>query len=309
MTEKTEQELAELSKPGVPIPPMKQSLQSTKDSNWDGFSPVKDPVSQQVAGYEKSEDDIVFEANRQAGLEFGIPNTESEVARERAKIGHATTPDEENHLFAASMALDLLNRNDLNPAFIAPGLMKVQGRRRLIGISGKINAGKDTVATIINDILVDNNKASLEGVKFAEKLKQMCAILIGCTREQLEDREFKNTKLAHLNNMTPREIMIKIGDGLRGLLYEFVWIDGALSNDDVDAAVTDVRYPNEAQAIRKRGGLILRVESDRAQILDTPTETALDGRYDLFSYVLYNNGTISELYTMIETVLKEEGFI
>lgn len=270
---------------------------------------INSPRSEALPEYQQSEDDIVFLAKRAADAEYGQSETGTAIAEAKKKIGYTTTPDEE--VFEALAEMKLIDAGKLrtHAAFIANGVMKIQGGRRMIGISGKINAGKDTVATIINDILVREDKATLNGRKFAEKLKQMCAILIGCRREDLEDRTFKSTPLPGLNNMTPREIMIKIGDGLRGLLYERVWIDSTFDDEEQNTAVTDVRYPNEGAVIRQKGGILIRVESDRAEILDTPTETALDGRYDLFSYVLYNNGTIHDLYVMIETILKEEGYI
>ena len=80
----------------------------------------------------------------------------------------------------------------------------------LVAISGKINSGKDTVGNILQ-ILIDmphfSNKAvieyldkkdinySYENKKFADKLKDIVCMLIGCTREQLEDRDFKEKEL------------------------------------------------------------------------------------------------------------------
>ena len=80
----------------------------------------------------------------------------------------------------------------------------------ILSISGKIGSGKDTVGNILQ-ILIDmphfSNKAvieyldkkdinySYENKKFADKLKDIVCILIGCTREQLEDRDFKEKEL------------------------------------------------------------------------------------------------------------------
>lgn len=79
----------------------------------------------------------------------------------------------------------------------------------LIGISGKIGSGKDTVGNIIQ-ILTAMPHLNTEGVlsflkrdinspykikKFADKLKDIVCILIGCTRKQLEDRTFKEQEL------------------------------------------------------------------------------------------------------------------
>ena len=81
----------------------------------------------------------------------------------------------------------------------------------VIGISGKAQSGKDTVGKIIN-ILLNSPHLNNEGVltflrknvitdknwtikKFANKLKDILCLLIGCTRTQLEDETFKNTEL------------------------------------------------------------------------------------------------------------------
>ena len=80
----------------------------------------------------------------------------------------------------------------------------------LIGISGKINSGKDTVGKIIQ-ILTDSPQFNNEAVvnflkrdlpnpqfinkKFADTLKDFICVLLGCTREKLEDRDFKEAEL------------------------------------------------------------------------------------------------------------------
>ena len=77
----------------------------------------------------------------------------------------------------------------------------------LIGVSGKINSGKDTVGQIIQYLTNKSNaypfdlksdysyKSEWQIKKFADKLKDMVCILLGCTREQLEDRGFKEQEL------------------------------------------------------------------------------------------------------------------
>lgn len=76
----------------------------------------------------------------------------------------------------------------------------------LIGISGHIGSGKDTVYEIINHLSGNSRNAPyhelrtmldkpFENKKFAYKLKQIVALLLGCTVEDLEDREFKEKEL------------------------------------------------------------------------------------------------------------------
>jgi hypothetical protein len=87
----------------------------------------------------------------------------------------------------------------------------------LIGISGKIGSGKDTVGVIIQYLLClklntlaphqfkfedfvrspasNEIQSGFKIKKFADTLKDIVCLLIGCTREQLEDPDFKNTEL------------------------------------------------------------------------------------------------------------------
>ena len=86
----------------------------------------------------------------------------------------------------------------------------------IYSFSGKIGSGKDTAASIF-DILYANPHLNNEGVKvflkkeiktdnfyypnkwqikkFADKLKDIVCLLIGCTREDLENENFKSKEL------------------------------------------------------------------------------------------------------------------
>lgn len=90
----------------------------------------------------------------------------------------------------------------------------------IIAINGRIGSGKDTVGDIIQYLTssrvydktyeewntIKHDKEYLGGLyykgystwkvkKFADKLKDIVCLLTGCTREQLEDQEFKNREL------------------------------------------------------------------------------------------------------------------
>ena len=81
----------------------------------------------------------------------------------------------------------------------------------LIGVSGKISSGKDLVGQIIQFLTNTNGVTSWEAwkslqcegnkcssfqiKKFADKLKDCVCLILGCTRTQLEDHEFKDKEL------------------------------------------------------------------------------------------------------------------
>lgn len=108
----------------------------------------------------------------------------------------------------------------------------------IIGISGKKQSGKDTVGTIIQYLMsgekahyiawcnaleaYDNSaekESGWEVKKFADKLKDIVCLLIGCTREQLEDETFKNSELGeewwnYVNIMDKTDILPYLGTRL-----------------------------------------------------------------------------------------------
>jgi len=85
-------------------------------------------------------------------------------------------------------------------------------KNNLIALHGRMGSGKDTVAKIIQILtlfpqmktenvvkeIVKNKEFSnhiFEVKKFADKLKDIVCILIGCSRKDLEDRDFKEKPL------------------------------------------------------------------------------------------------------------------
>tara|TARA_R110000772_G_scaffold17946_3_gene49938 strand:+ start:104754 stop:105722 length:969 start_codon:yes stop_codon:yes gene_type:complete len=236
----------------------------------------------------------------------------------------------------------------------------------LIGISGKIGAGKDLVGQIIQYITTpeDSNEFTLEDYindsssylyagnkwtvkKFADKLKDTVCLLIGCTRADLEDREFKETPLGeewwyykiadniilprgyypnqsdndmceerYLVKATPRLFLQLMGtEAGRKIIHPNVWVNslfadytprpkgkahtledwselyvgGVCNNCGIDFSgykrqpyckkcteddsvqiypnwlITDVRFPNEINAIKKNGGITIRVNRPMSQ--------------------------------------------
>ena len=126
----------------------------------------------------------------------------------------------------------------------------------IIGISGIANSGKDLLAKIIQYLTegIDKsgvsyhewNEETLWGskefdwiiVKFADPLKECAAIMLGCEKEDFEDRKFKENPLPvewqdHFNDknpLTPRKVLTLLGtDFARKNLSENVWINAVFS--------------------------------------------------------------------------------
>jgi hypothetical protein len=216
----------------------------------------------------------------------------------------------------------------------------------IIGISGYIGSGKDTIANIIRD-----HDPSWEVVKFADKLKEVAAIILGVPRKNFEDRDYKLSELPDewnvwdkrptsgghevepfynndpvMRRMTVREFLQKLGtDAIRNGLHEDTWVNATMA-DYVQACwsylngtshnpngpyeypkwiITDVRFPNEFDAIKKRGGTMVRVFR-HGMTSSHISETALDTyEHDIY---ISNKGNIDDLVdkvrlSIIESIL------
>lgn len=141
----------------------------------------------------------------------------------------------------------------------------------LIGISGKLNGGKDFSAKLIqyhiaNERLKEHDggvskewrmedfmqlnperrfKESLFKTRsFAYKLKKMIAVLLDVSIHELEDREFKNFPLSNFGGKTPREMMQSIGtEWGRKLVYENIWASALINSWKPDAVQLHLLQP------------------------------------------------------------------
>lgn len=164
----------------------------------------------------------------------------------------------------------------------------------IIGISGKAGAGKDALATYLLEFLPDYQRR-----KFADPLKQVAVILTGWP-----DQHSAAGKAHFLPTygMTVGEFQQRLGtDCIRNVLHRDAWVIAALAdyNRDSKWIFTDVRFPNEAQAIRDRAGALIRVNrKHRPQLCGRSekheSETALDSWRD-WDFVFDNKDTLATL--------------
>ena len=72
--------------------------------------------------------------------------------------------------------------------------------------------------------------------------------------------------------------------------------------------ITDMRFPNEMEAVKKKDGITIRVNRNLEESKDQhESETELDNAE--FDYVIDNNGTIEELIEKVKEILIKEKLI
>jgi len=209
----------------------------------------------------------------------------------------------------------------------------------IIGIVGFQGAGKDTIA----DYLANIHQFRRES--FAGTLKDAVSSVFGWDRELLEGRTRHSREWReqvdpwwanHLGmpNLTPRWVLQYWGtEVVRKGFHDDTWIaslENKLRQSKDDVVISDCRFPNEIAAIKRAGGLVIRVQrgpepewfplaesvnagptnitwslskDQLAQYNVHASETAWIGTK--FDAVIDNNGTMDHLYQQINDLVQD----
>ena len=137
----------------------------------------------------------------------------------------------------------------------------------IIGITGLIGSGKDTIASHLVE------KYNYERYSWAIPLKDITAQLFGWDRDMLEGTtqsqrlereiadEWWSSKLN--KNWSPRYALQFIGtEVMRNALHPDIWILAGMKRiaGKTNVVIPDTRFPNEIKAIKEMGGVIWNVQ-------------------------------------------------
>lgn len=131
-------------------------------------------------------------------------------------------------------------------------------RPALIGITGAARAGKDTLGSGLA------LHAGFVRLSFAQPIRAFVADLLGLTVPELEP--IKEVSQSVLGGKTPRFAMQTLGtEWGRCMMDSDLWVRAAITkaaywrDQGRPVAITDVRFPNEAEAIRDAGGDVIKI--------------------------------------------------
>ncbi len=236
----------------------------------------------------------------------------------------------------------------------------------IIAINGLMGSGKDLIGKILqllhnndysakeaSDFLIEHGdngivRGGYEIKKFADRIKDVVCLLIGCGREQLEDQAYKTEyfynlktgKLLHVSELTEDVTVVystaewdrqlcnknedfwaqirvvlqyegsEIGRDKRG---ENSWVNSLFAeyrpakssgmekhNLDEDSLpkwiITDLRFKNEFEYIKERGGLLLQVNRwiDKALTKNEAVDLYAEGGVEVFGIDENGVGTLIE---------------
>jgi hypothetical protein len=170
---------------------------------------------------------------------------------------------------------------------------KLVPRIEVLGIAGYARSGKDSVAQELN-------KQGYVSMSFAGPIKKAISIL----DPKMEDgKSYKDIVAEHglesAKDKYPevRRLLQIFGTEVgRTMFGEDFWVDHALNSipDGLKVVFTDVRYPNEANAIKDFGGEVWWISREGIGPLnDHASENSLTDY--TFEFYIDNNGTLEEL--------------
>jgi hypothetical protein len=173
----------------------------------------------------------------------------------------------------------------------------------IVGLSGYARSGKDTVA----ELLCLNY--DYKRVSFADPMREALYVLspridsIVRLSEYVDDYGWDTAK----QNPEVRRLLQVFGTeiGRKQFGTDF-WVDMALKDLDSNSLVviSDVRFPNEAEAIKKLGGSIWRINRhNHSAVNGHLSEHAMDNY--MFNHVIYNDGTLDDLADEVFMLVKE----
>lgn len=172
----------------------------------------------------------------------------------------------------------------------------------VIGLAGPMGSGKSTAA---KDLA---KRAGFEILPFAEPLKRMLLALGVPHRNLYGSQREKAEPLALLGGRSARDAMKTLGtEWGRELISPTLWVNAWKKSAAGRVIIADdVRFPNEAAAVRALGGVVIRIERpDRgerpgAETADSHASERIAFAADL---TIANDGSRSDLGRRIRSGL------
>ena len=203
----------------------------------------------------------------------------------------------------------------------------------IIGITGLISSGKDTAA----DYLIRFH--GFKKLSYAGTLKDTVAAVFGWDREMLEgttqnSREWREqvdewwADRLQMPHLTPRWVLQYWGTEVaRKNFHNDIWVasvENKLRNTNDNVVITDCRFKNEVDAIKKAGGMTLRIERGvqpnwlkfatdynitqnpqaLAELIDQNIHASEYSSVGLkYDHMVDNNKTIDDLHKNIQSII------
>lgn len=194
-----------------------------------------------------------------------------------------------------------------------------------IGISGKVNSGKDTLSQLLSkelSKLIDG--LSVKSYSFSMPMKKITEIMFPSQeianwlygpsdgRKNIIPGAFKNGV-----PLTVRQFLLDLGTEFGRSYNDNVWVNSTinqiekdenyLSNeldyDDIISIVTDCRFLNEFKALKDNKFIMIRIRRNDASNIQHISDTEQDQIPDSdFDFVIDNNNSLASLEAQVKRI-------
>lgn len=191
------------------------------------------------------------------------------------------------------------------PAWDSQNTDKIPPDCTLIGLAGRARSGKDSIASHLE------KKHGFFSFAFADPIKRGAQELFGLTDTETWHELAKETTIPAWG-LSPRRMFQLLGTEFgRELIHPDIWIMRAhmeiqdlLGKGYRRICVSDVRFKNEADMIRKLGGILWYIDRPDAEVV--ATHKSEDGAVLLrgsAERIIQNDGTLDALYKKIDALV------
>lgn len=179
----------------------------------------------------------------------------------------------------------------------------------IIGLAGYARSGKDSAADALESV-------GFRRIAFADKLREFVYALNPTVdggpmgemtlQEVIDSWGWAGYKETYWGDSVREQLQFVGTDCVRNILGPDTWVNATFNAIDFneDYVITDVRFPNEAEGIKEKGGRVYRVLREGVgPANDHFSEVALDDFP--FDNVILNYGTLSEFHENVRSLFNE----
>lgn len=191
---------------------------------------------------------------------------------------------------------------------------------KIVAFAGRKQSGKTTCSEAVAEIF-DRIFGSDSSViyNFADPLKKdICMNILGLTHDQCYGSDDSKNELVDCywdnKQLSAREVMQFVGTDIFRKMQTGVWANATINKITKEnpplAIIADCRFPNEVEAIKKAGGIVIKLTRNPHNS-NHDSETALDqDKYDQSNFdivILNHNMTIEEQCRCVIKFLRKRG--
>lgn len=163
---------------------------------------------------------------------------------------------------------------------------------KIIAFAGRKQSGKTTSAEFVANLFWQQRDAKI--YNFADPLKTLCIEILGLQHNQCYGSDEDKNQLVNCywedKQLTAREVLQIVGTDMFRKMQNHVWSNATIRQilrEQPDMAIiADCRFPNEVDAIKRVGGIVIKLTRNPHNS-DHASEIALDpDQYDQFNFDL-----------------------